>query len=70
MSIFAESIQDLLIDNKFVQLIPKLLHIEFAELQYNTGQIVYNLINHGTLTYITKIPYDSYVPHIFFLFRR
>eukprot|EP00029_Vermamoeba_vermiformis_P012376 TRINITY_DN718_c0_g1_i3.p1 TRINITY_DN718_c0_g1~~TRINITY_DN718_c0_g1_i3.p1 ORF type:complete len:1114 (+),score=264.17 TRINITY_DN718_c0_g1_i3:486-3344(+) len=41
-----EAIQDQLIDNGFVQLIPKLLHIEFAELQYNTGQMVYNLIGH------------------------
>lgn len=44
---FAEAIQDLMIEKQFFKVIPKLLHIEFAELQYNTGQILYNLINHG-----------------------
>lgn len=47
MYVFAEAIQDLIVEKGFVKLIPKLLHIEFAELQYNTGQIVYNLVGHG-----------------------
>jgi GTPase SAR1 family protein len=55
-----EAIQDLIVEKGFVKLIPKLLHIEFAELQYNTGQIVYNLVGHERRTEIfTEEMFDS-----------
>eukprot|EP00029_Vermamoeba_vermiformis_P012375 TRINITY_DN718_c0_g1_i2.p1 TRINITY_DN718_c0_g1~~TRINITY_DN718_c0_g1_i2.p1 ORF type:complete len:881 (+),score=91.65 TRINITY_DN718_c0_g1_i2:685-3327(+) len=42
-----EPVKEQLIDNGFVKVMPKLIQTDFADLQYNIGQVLYNLLRHS-----------------------